>query len=420
MAAALIVSLPSAHPVAAAGATFVPETAGSELMRLLNAERRAHDMPALAVDPFLAWVARDGPVACPDGAATAAGRAKDMAVNNYFSHALRLCPASSAVDAMRSWGYSGSRGEIIAMNSGYTFDPAPYELGCDVAGAGCSGGVASAPQTVARAASGFMTSQGHRDIVLSGSYDRFACGAWQTANGSFYACMFAFGAGDRGGPGPAPDTTAPTMTDLAAPSLVTSAARTFTVTFAASDDVAVTGYELRTRRGSAGAWSAPMVQAARSRTFRGLAAGTWYIGVRALDVAGNPSEWRETAVVIPTDDRAWSFSAGTVRRTGGAYIRGTATSTATAGATMRISFSGSTFSLVGTAGPAYGRLRVTLDGHSYTVDTGSYRGARATGNHYRVVLFSRSLAAGRHVAVITCLATPGRRTISIDAAGWRT
>ena len=38
-----------------------------------------------------------------------------------------------------------------------------------------------------------------------------------------------------------------------------------------------------------------------------------------------------------------------------------------------------------------GRLRVTLDGRSYTVDTSYYKGVREPGNHYRVLLFSRGL-----------------------------
>jgi uncharacterized protein YkwD len=117
LAAVLVLgALGRATPVAASGASFNPDTAASELMRLLNGERTTHGLPALEVDPFLAWVARDGPVACPDGSGTMEGRAKDMAVNNYFSHALRLCPTANALDAMRAWGYASYLGEIIAVN----------------------------------------------------------------------------------------------------------------------------------------------------------------------------------------------------------------------------------------------------------------------------------------------------------------
>lgn len=209
------------------------------------------------------------------------------------------------------------------------------------------------------------------------------------------------------------------MTALSAPSLVTSANAAFTATFTGSDSVGVTAYEIRTKKGAAGAWSAMTTQTARSRAFSGLAAGTWYIDVRARDAVGNLSAWREALVVIPTDDRTRSFSAGNTRRTGSAYFRGTATTTSASGARMKFTFSGSSFSLLGTTGRYNGRLRITVDGTSYTVDTGYYKGVRETRNHYRVVLFSKNLRKGNHAVTITCLATSGRRTIGLDAAGWR-
>jgi subtilisin family serine protease len=220
-------------------------------------------------------------------------------------------------------------------------------------------------------------------------------------------------------PTPAPDVTAPTMTALSAPSLVTSANAAFSATFTGSDNVRVTAYQVRTKKGATGTWSATTTQTATSRAFSGLGTGTWYIDVRARDAVGNLSAWREAVVVVPTDDRAWSFSAGNARRTGSAYFRATATTTYASGAKMKLTFSGSSFSLLGTTGRYYGKLRITLDGTTYTVDTGYYKGVRETGNHYRVVLFSKNLANARHIVTITCLATSGRRTIGIDAAGWR-
>jgi hypothetical protein len=154
-------------------------------------------------------------------------------------------------------------------------------------------------------------------------------------------------------------------------------------------------------------------------TIPGATNGRCGVLLPALAVTGNLSAWREAVVVVPTDDRAWSFSAGNARRAGSAYFRATATTTYASGAKMKLTFSGSSFSLLGTTGRSYGKLRITLDGRSYTVDAGYYKGVRETGNHYRVVLFSRNLANVRHTVTITCLATSGRRTIGIDAAGWR-
>lgn len=215
-------------PVAAADSTFTPNTAASELARLLNGERVTNGLPALAVDPFLADKARDGAVTCPNGAGTMAGRAKDMAVNDFFSHNLRLCPTYDVGDALSSWGYKSYIGEILADNFGYDFTSFPYDYGCDVHQANCGGGSTSAPTTVAMASYQFMTSQSHRDVVLSSSYDRFACGAWQIPwvghtgqYGTYYACMFAFGPGTAPAPTPSP-TPAPTATPTPAPTATTA------------------------------------------------------------------------------------------------------------------------------------------------------------------------------------------------------
>ena len=203
-----------------------------------------------------------------------------------------------------------------------------------------------------------------------------------------------------------------------APALVTSANGAFTATWGATDNEGVTGYNLRFKKGATGAWSATVTEATASKVFS-LARGTWYIDVRARYAADNPSPWRETRVVVPTDDRSYKFTSGTRRLTGSSYYRGTATSTATTGARMTVRFTGSGFYLLGTRGKAYGKLRVTIDGARYTVDTGYYAGKRATSTHYRVTLFSRALANRAHTIVITDLGTSGRKTIAIDGIGLR-
>lgn len=214
------------------------------------------------------------------------------------------------------------------------------------------------------------------------------------------------------------DAAAPTMVSLATSSrVVRSSNGVFTGTWSARDNVGVTGYQWRFRRNADGTWSSPTSTTARSRDFK-LSAGSWYLGVRARDLVGNWSGWREVRVIVPVDDRSYAFSSGTVRRTGSSYYRGTITITNRAGSRLTTTFTGTGFYLVGTSGPWYGRMRVTIDGTAYLVDTGYYKAKRATINRYRVLLFSKSLSAGVHTVTITNLATAHRPTIAIDALGF--
>jgi hypothetical protein len=86
---------------------------------------------------------------------------------------------------------------------------------------------------------------------------------------------------------------------------------------------------------------------------------------------------------------------------------------------MTIRFTGSAFYLIGTSAVRRGKMRVTIDGRSWIVDEGRYRGARARTTNYRTMVFARSLSNRAHTAVITNLATRGRPTIDVDAVGWR-
>jgi hypothetical protein len=208
---------------AATAAAFTPEGSAAELMRLLAGERAFAGVPVLEVDPFLAWVARDGPVPCPAGGPVADGRAKDMALSGILSHSLRLCPAFDIGSALTTWGYGSRVGEIVAMNGGYDFSSFPYTVGCQISDPyqeHCLGTATSAPMTVAIAASQFMYSAGHRDVVLDPAFDRFACGAWQAPNGDdYYACLYASGPGTATMPPPTPSPipTAPEPTPVTSP-----------------------------------------------------------------------------------------------------------------------------------------------------------------------------------------------------------
>jgi hypothetical protein len=154
-----------------------------------------------------------------------------MALSGYFSHQLRLCPTYDVGWAFQSWGYTTSLGEIIAFNGGYNFSPFPYQFDCDVREGNCTGVTATAPATVAMASYQFMTSQGHRDVVLSSLYDRFACGAWEVPwpdyPGEFetyYSCLFAQGPGVGVVPSPTPlasDGPTPVSPEEPAPTVPT-------------------------------------------------------------------------------------------------------------------------------------------------------------------------------------------------------
>ena len=441
--------------VAASGPQFTPGNAESELIRLINGERAANGAPPLVVDPFLQWVARDGPVDCPNGGETMEGRAKDMAVHDFFSHDLRTCgikPGTtglySIIDAMHNWGYS-IVGENAAMDGGFAYTATTYQFGCDVDHANCTGGTTQAPSTVATAAYGWMGSPGHRFNILTTAYARFGCGAWELPapdSYHYYVCMFAYGPGTREAPAPTPtpvatptpdptptpeptpdptpeptpawDETAPLVTSLTAPIVATARNRSFTSAWSATDNDGVSEYVTGIRKGS-GMWKEQPAQTGTTRTFSGLSPGTWHVGVRAVDAAGNWSDFRQRTVLVPTDDRAWRFSRGTIRRTDGRFVNGTDTTTRRTGARMTIRFTGSSFVLLGTTAANHGKLRVTIDGRSYIVDEGYHLGARATSTHYRVTLLNRSLTRRAHTVVITNLGTAGRPTIDVDGAAWQ-
>jgi hypothetical protein len=204
------------------------------------------------------------------------------------------------------------------------------------------------------------------------------------------------------------------MTGLAASAtVVRTRDGSFTVRWSARDNVGVTRYQWRLRKNAYGTWSAAKGTSSRSVALK-PGPGAWYVSVRARDAVGNWSDWRETRALVPFDDRRYEFSRGTVRRVSSYDYRGTLTTTNRAGARLTSTFTGTAFYLIGDAGPRLGRLRVTIDGTSQIVDTGYYRGVRASRTHHRVILFRQSLPAGAHSLTIANLGTSGRPTIAID------
>ena len=211
------------------------------------------------------------------------------------------------------------------------------------------------------------------------------------------------------------DAIAPTMTSLrTSMAVIRSVNSRFTASWAGTDNVGITRYQWRTRRRPDGTPSVGTTTSLRSGTFR-FGAGTWELDVRARDAVGNWGSWRTVTVIVPRDDKLFSFSAGTTRLAHAAAYRTTLTTTKVKDAELVVTTTdGDGFFLVGRVGPTYGRLQVTVDGISTIVDTAFYKGVRATSYHDRVLLFSTRFAPGAHTVTITNLGTTGRPTIAID------
>jgi hypothetical protein len=212
------------------------------------------------------------------------------------------------------------------------------------------------------------------------------------------------------------DAAVPTMTSLkASQTIVRSVDGRFTASWTGSDNIGVVRYQWRTRTRPAGAASAITSTTARGATYR-FGVGSWDLDVRAVDAVGNASAWKSLRIVVPRDDRAFAFDAGTIRRSISTAYRGTLTANNRPGSTLTLtSDDGSALYVIGRVGPAYGRMRITVDGVSTIVDTGFYKGLRATKNIDRVILFSTTLPAGPHTVTITNTGSAKRVTIAIDA-----
>jgi hypothetical protein len=201
----------------------------NELVRLINGERAYLGKAALRTDTFLASKARDGAVACPNDASEVMyGRAKDFAVYGFpaNAHQLRLCPTYTSMDAMASWGYRGSRGEITALNGGYGTGKVDYTFGCTPSLRTCPGSATSTYHTTDIAMWDWTSSSTHYAIII-GSYDRVGCGAWIGSNGAyFYDCMFSRGgpSAPKAAPRPTGAARAPAAGTVAPTSAVSTAA----------------------------------------------------------------------------------------------------------------------------------------------------------------------------------------------------
>jgi uncharacterized protein YkwD len=200
-------------PTPARGAAydrFYANFAGEELMRAMNLDRVARGLAPLKPDATLEAIARDRPLTCPSNPnLTIRGRARDMADRQYLSHSIKGCTkaggtAFTAFDLVKAFGYTyAAIGEDIADNN-YPTNAVTYATGCNLGGGGCHGST-KLPWTVAVTERGFMNSSLHRANILSTSYGRFGCAAWNASSGyHYYACYFVYaGNGQLDGAGPA-------------------------------------------------------------------------------------------------------------------------------------------------------------------------------------------------------------------------
>src|SRR3954454_14107030 len=154
----------------------------SDLMRLINLDRKALGKAPYMIDGRLAQIARDARFTCPTNHAKAFnGRARDMADRGYFGHIVPGCyssgttPFRSVQIVRRVFGYAGARSEILHWNSYGSTAKTTYRLGCDISGKNCKAATTTAPYTVTLAQRNFMSSAPHRAAELN-SYQRFGCG----------------------------------------------------------------------------------------------------------------------------------------------------------------------------------------------------------------------------------------------------
>ncbi|PKW27393.1 fibronectin type III domain-containing protein [Phycicoccus duodecadis] len=166
-------------------------------------------------------------------------------------------------------------------------------------------------------------------------------------------------------------------------------------------------------------YSTPVSRLTTSRgsgVLTGVAGAVYQFQVRAVDAYGMqslPSPWR--TVTMPTDDRATSlsWSTGWAKGVSSSYYAGTYRITKVR-ATVRATAWTDQVTLIGARTRTSGKLAVYVDGVlRLTVDSsGSTTSLRQS-------LGTVTVPYGRHVVVVTALATPGRPTVILDALAFR-
>ena len=176
------------------------------------------------------------------------------------------------------------------------------------------------------------------------------------------------------------------------------------------------GYQVQ-HRVNGGAWGETHSTSAsvRAITWAGLDLRASHgFQVRARDTAGNWSPW----VALSTDmtfsaisDRSGviTYTSSWRRQLASSATNGVQTTTVSAGAWARYSFTGRGIAVVAPRSPGRGRFSVYIDGlWKGTVDL------RATSYLARRIVFSSYLTPGTHTIVLRVAGTAGRPTVSLD------
>jgi hypothetical protein len=200
----------------------------------------------------------------------------------------------------------------------------------------------------------------------------------------------------------------PPVTHVHAPALASSASARprVPISWSASEAGARFTVQVQDEASRTGAWRTLLAASTRrSLRFAARLGHAYRFQARAV-ADGAPGAWSNAATIVPTGPHpAGSRYRGAwrVRRLRGAWHRH-AIVTRAPGADLSLRYTGGEIAVIGERGPNAGRIRVTLDGHTRTIDLHSPR------THIRRVLFRARPRVGRHRLTIRVLS----RTVAIE------
>ncbi len=187
----------------------------------------------------------------------------------------------------------------------------------------------------------------------------------------------------------------PPTTKVRAPSIASTAAAgpRIPISWSASDAGAVFTVQVRQTNSSTSAWRTVLTSTAqRSLKFAGRLGRTYEFQVRAVSAAGAPGAWSSATTIVPSGLHPTCgryHGAWRARRLRGAW-GGRAIVSSAPGAEFTLRYRGGELAVIGERSPQGGRVRVTFDGHSHTIDLHSAR------TRTRAVLFIARAPVGHH------------------------